>query len=183
MTPRDRSLAVSLLAGLGLDQATKAATEALLQPHLDAIVLIPGWLRLVHVHNRAAAFGMTGDLALASRRLLYAVTTLAMLVGMGLVARRIREDDRLGGLVIGIGAAGVLGNAIDRLFRGHVVDMVEMTAGHPTLASGLRRLIGSATWPVYNVADVLLLVAVFALATWLLSADEADPDPTDAPAR
>lgn len=180
MTPRDRSLAWTFGLCLGLDQLTKAATVAWLGQGRDAWVLVPGWLRLVQVHNEAAAFGMTGDLALADRRLLYLATTIAMLVGLVVVARLIRPDDAMGGVVVGLGGAGVLGNGLDRLFRGHVIDMVEMQAGHPTLARWLRGLIGSDTWPVYNVADVLLLASVLALAGWLLTPDEPDDEPTAA---
>jgi len=182
MFPRDRALAATLAVTLGLDQLTKAATVAWIDGAGEAVVLIPGWLRLVQVHNEAAAFGMTGDLALGHRRVLYAITTMAMVVGLAIVTRRMRPRDAMGGVVVGLGAAGVLGNAIDRVVRGHVVDMVEMSAGHPVLAGWLRRLIGSDTWPVYNVADVLLLASVLALAGWLLSPDEPDPEPIEAAA-
>lgn len=177
LSPRDRALTIALGSSLLLDQLTKLAIVLTLREGVDEVVLIDGWLSLVHVRNHAAAFGATGDLPVPARRALYAITTVAMLAGVAIVRRLVPTTDRLAGVMMGLAVGGVLGNAIDRVVRGSVVDMVQMTAGHPTLAAPLTRWLGSPTWPVYNVADVVLLAALLALAGWLVAPDEPTADP------
>ncbi len=183
MSPRDRALLVTASTLFALDQATKLATTWWIPQDGGRIWIVDGWLALVHVRNHAAAFGLTGDMPVTARRLLYAVTTVAMLGGVAIVRRQMPAADRVGGVAMGLGVAGVLGNAWDRLVRGSVVDMVEMTAGSPGLARVAREWLGTATWPVYNVADVLLGAAGLAIAAWLIQPDEPalDDPPTLGP--
>ena len=132
------------------------------------IVLLPGWLALQYVENRGAAFGLftDGGWLLA---IIAAVVVVAILVS----APRLQQDSQAGlrrgqmllsfGLVLG----GAVGNLLDRLTRGYVVDFIRVPNAQITLGSTLYR------FPNFNVADSAITVGIVLLVLYmLLSGDD-----------
>lgn len=159
MTPKTRWLLTALIVGLGLDQATKAWARTLGRG--DEVDVIPGWLGLVHAQNPGAAFSMLAD---SPYRLhLFAFFAVVTVVALGFAWRATEDDDRWTGLSIGLFLTGALGNSIDRLLQGHVTDMVKVylgAHGPDWWRAAHLQLIGSEIYPIWNVADAAIVVAV-----------------------
>lgn len=109
------------------------------------IPLLP-FLNLAPVYNTGIAFGLLGsggDIATL------ALTALAVAVGLGLpyAARDWPQPGRIGALLM---AGGALGNAIDRIRLGKVIDFIDMH-------------IAGWHWPAFNLADSMIVLGVAAL--------------------
>jgi signal peptidase II len=140
------------LAGLVvvLDQITKRLAEDRLRGQ-RAVPVLDDVLRLTYVENRGAAFGLLQD-----------QTTFFVFVGIlviGVIAASYRYLPRSGfrlHLALGLQLGGAIGNLIDRIRQGYVVDFVDF---------GYR----SNWWPVFNIADSAIVVGVALLALNALS--------------
>lgn len=109
---------------------------------------LPG-LYLTLVHNSGAAFGILANAT-------WILAWISLLVGSGILVwlGRARNLSWPTSLAASLVAGGALGNAIDRLARGEVIDYLD---------------IGPGLWPVFNLADsaVVVGVAVFILESLL----------------
>ncbi|MCL1906702.1 MAG: signal peptidase II [Propionibacteriaceae bacterium] len=143
------------IAGVGLDQVTKALAVARLQPH-QPVSLVGDILELALVRNPGAAFGTGTSLTLG-------FTILAMIVVVVVCLAIIpRVRSAMWAVIIGMGMAGVIGNLIDRLFqppavfRGHVIDFISLKH-----------------FAVFNVADIFLTCAagLAIIVSWRTKSD------------
>ena len=130
-----------ILLVIALDQATKVWATASLRP-LGMEPLVPGLLNLTYVRNTGIAFGM-----FAGQGLLVALFMIALGVAAYYFSRGLdwsgREPNIVGGCLLG----GALGNLVDRWRLGYVVDFFDVH-------------LGAYHWPVFNVADSLICLAV-----------------------
>ena len=126
-----------IIGGIVLDQLTKLLSVLFLK-NIDTCPLIRGVLHLTYVENRGAAFGMLAD----DRWVFLTVSTVTILVvGALLYAGRI--DGIHYGIALSMIISGGIGNMIDRLALGYVVDFIDF------------RLINFA---VFNGADSFICV-------------------------
>lgn len=133
------------LATVALDQAAKWAVGQWLQPG-ESVAILGRAVRLTHVTNRGAAFGL-----LEGRHGLFVAATAAVLVLAWVLAARsgAQSPGALAGL--GLAAGGASGNLLDRLWHGAVLDFIDV-----------------AVWPVFNLADTAIVVGV-GLLLWHLA--------------
>lgn len=120
-----------------LDQVTKYLARTRIDP-LETIGLLP-ILNLVNVRNTGAAFGMFSSLG---NNFFIVISVVAILFMFWIILTG-REDYRIFSLLAG----GAIGNLIDRLTLGYVVDFLDITV------SGLH-------WPAFNVADSALTIGI-----------------------
>lgn len=138
-------LAVAVVV-LVLDQASKVWILDLMAP--PRVIEVTGFLNLVLVWNRGISFGMLGDGGAAQA---WVLAAFGVIVAGGLVIWLQRAAlPRLPSLGIGLVAGGAVGNAVDRLRFGAVVDFVDVHA------AGWH-------WPAFNVADSAITLGVIAL--------------------
>jgi signal peptidase II len=162
---RPASTRVAVLAGVVvvLDQITKLIALARLVPGAPVRV-IDGFLALTLVLNPGLAFGLLGSMP-TEWRWIVALLSLVALVVMVRVALRILPR---GGFVdhgaIGLIFGGAIGNLIDRVRFGAVVDFVDVHYG-------------GWHWPAFNVADSAITVGVTLLAVRLLGEGASAPRP------
>ncbi|MEQ1505763.1 MAG: signal peptidase II [Myxococcota bacterium] len=155
---------------VGFDWGTKELARGL--PLGAEVPVIPGWLSFVHAENPNAAFSMPVPLPM-----IVAFGVVA-LIALGIAVWRLPADARLRAAALGAIGAGALGNLVDRLGDGTVTDMVRMYTESPSLAPWLIAQFGTATWPIWNVADAALLSGV---ALWILrDATEPEGEPAEA---
>ncbi|MFW5731137.1 MAG: signal peptidase II [Desulfonatronovibrionaceae bacterium] len=139
---------------LVLDQALKLWVQKTI-PLWDSVPVIPGLLNLVHVLNKGAAFGFLADLDGNMQTYFFiGVTGLAIVLIFHLLKTVDRHDPYLFsalGLILG----GALGNLVDRIRLGMVIDFLDF-------------YVGSHHWPAFNVADmaistgaILLLISFY----------------------
>jgi signal peptidase II len=134
-----------------LDQATKLLVIALLN-QWDQRVVIDGFFKLVHWGNTGAAWSMFHG----NNRALAGVSIMALAI---LIWARKWFDltTWLGQLAYGLVGGGILGNLIDRLRVGHVIDFLYF---YLRPRGGGGREVG---FPAFNVADSAICVGVFLL--------------------
>ncbi|WP_417350121.1 signal peptidase II [Ferrimonas sp.] len=130
------------LVALVLDQATKLAVMDSFQLY-ESVALIPS-LNLTYVHNTGAAFSFLADAGGWQR---WAFAGFALVVTTVLLVLMRRQEScqwRLNlsyALIIG----GAIGNVIDRVAYGYVVDFIDF-------------YVGSWHWPAFNIADSAICV-------------------------
>lgn len=138
------------LAVILLDQATKLAVIATLRLY-DSVAVIPGFFNLVHVRNRGIAFGLLSQLSAVWSTVLLSATTAAAVILLVLWFGRLGAGDTRTAFGLSLIIGGAVGNLIDRLRLGEVVDFLDF-------------YVGSFHWPAFNVADSAVTVGTF----WIL---------------
>ncbi len=134
-------LVLTLLSLVGCDHATKYVAKAELEAQ-PAHVVVDSIVNLRYVENRDVAFNLLSFIPEHVRFPLLLLTGAAAIgVLVALFASGRVRGWALGGLVLFL--AGALGNYLDRLVRGYVVDFIHV-----------------AYWPVFNVADVLVTLGL-----------------------
>ena len=118
---------VSLLT-IALDQATKLLVNATL-PLYGSRTIIPNVMDLVHVHNAGVAFGLLNGADHPQRGLLTTGLALVALVGIAYYARHVRSEERMARLGLSLILGGAVGNLIDRVRQGYVIDFVDVYWG------------------------------------------------------
>ncbi len=151
---RSRFMPLGILAALVVliaDQASKWwVLNVLHLPDVRQIVLLPV-LNLTMVWNRGVTFGLLNGLGSWGHVVLAAVA-LAVVVALGFWLRR--AESRLMAVAIGSIAGGAVGNVIDRVRFGGVVDFI-----HAHVATAW----GDYSWYVFNVGDAAIVCGVAAL--------------------
>ena len=132
-----------------LDQATKLIIVRTMELH-TSIPVIRNFFDIVHARNQGAAFGILRD---SSIRLpfLISVSLLAVLVIVALF-RKLRPEQKLSAWGLSLVLSGAVGNLIDRVRLGEVVDFLS-AHWHEHY------------WPAFNVADSAITLGV-ALMLW-----------------
>lgn len=152
-TPNRRIAAIGL-AVLGLDQVTKALVLRFLG-YAEERVIVEGFFKFVHWGNTGAAW----SLFRGNNELLAIIALVALLV---LFLSRHHFDSRtfLGQFAFGLIFGGIIGNLIDRLRVGHVIDFIYFYVQ--------PRGGGEIGFPAFNVADSAICtgVGLVFLLTW-----------------
>jgi signal peptidase II len=118
--------AVALVAAIVLaDQVTKALIVASLRLHQSATV-IPGLVDLTHVRNTGAAFGLLNAVDFPYKGTVIAVVAAVALIGVGVYAAALPAHQRMARLGLTMVVGGAIGNLIDRIRQGYVVDFVDV---------------------------------------------------------
>ena len=108
-----------------LDQATKYLVNATM-PLYGSRTVIPNFLDLVHVHNAGVAFGLLNGAEHPQRSLLTTALALIALFGIAYYARHVRDEERFARLGLSLILGGAVGNLIDRMRQGYVIDFVDV---------------------------------------------------------
>ena len=145
------------------DQLLKRAVAANL--HLgESRVLIPDFLSLTHFRNRGGAFSLLAGLPPVWGRAFFIAATLGVLVFVFYLYRSKSPETRFGHLSLILIFGGGLGNLVDRVLLGEVVDFILFYWG-------------SFYWPAFNLADSCITVGVALLALEIIRNPYGDPPP------
>lgn len=166
------ALALALIA---LDQLTKSWVVAEVTIGERAASWL-GFFHLTHTRNTGAAFGLLRDLRLdlgfttIDGVQVLGLVSLLVAIAVVVVLRRPTKLDRLTVVALGTLLGGAVGNGIDRLRLGYVTDFIQMQAGW-------------FDFPVFNVADIAIVVGagLLVLSTLLhpSAREPATEDPAD----
>ncbi|HIJ88500.1 MAG TPA: lipoprotein signal peptidase [Desulfuromonadales bacterium] len=152
MKPRYTLFAGIAIVGILIDQTTKIAVDRTMQL-FDSIPIIEHFFHLTYVRNRGAAFSFLSN---ASWRLPFFISVSLIAAIVILVAfQKMRDDQKLAHTSLALIFSGAVGNLIDRIRLGEVIDFLD--------AHWYRH-----HWPAFNVADSLICVGVFLLAIDML---------------
>ncbi len=147
-----------------LDQWTKIAIDSSMQLY-QSIALLPGF-NLTYVHNTGAAFSFLSE-AGGWQRWFFAAIALVVSVILSVWLYRLKRHETLLAVALALVLGGAIGNLIDRLAYGYVIDFLDV------YYQGWH-------WPAFNVADMaiscgvfLMLLESFGIGTGRAEGDEA----------
>lgn len=150
-----------LLAGIALsvfaaDQVSKYLVLRYLKvgESWNPVPLLRGLFSVTHVVNSGAAFGLFPD-----QGTLFVVIAVVVVVAIVAYYRYLPTDRWLVRASLGLQLGGALGNLLDRLHYGYVVDFIDFKV-----------------WPVFNLADSAIVIGVAVLAYYLLREKEGVRD-------
>jgi signal peptidase II len=134
-----------------LDQASKWVAEAWLAPYTP-VPLVPS-LNLTLMYNEGAAFSFLAGAGGWQRWFFAGLATLITIV-LGVWLHRLRATERVTAIGIALVMGGAVGNLIDRMLTGRVVDFIDV-------------YYEDWHWPAFNLADsaITLGVALLLIAT------------------
>ena len=143
--PNPNALAWLVLsfALIALDQLSKFLAVARLE-FQQPVPFVPGFWNWTLTHNTGAAFSFLADAGGWQHNLFIGLAILISVV-LGVALRRTARDEWHTALPFALIIAGALGNLVDRLRFGYVVDFVEW-------------YVGEFYWPVFNLADSCIVV-------------------------
>lgn len=128
-----------------IDQIIKYICVNSLQ-EIGSIPLIENVLHFTYVENRGAAFGI-----FQNAQVFFIVVTSAVLIGMVIYLKIKSPVQPVLLTAITLIAAGAVGNLIDRIFRGYVVDFIDFRV-----------------FPVFNIADIAVCCGAALLIIYIL---------------
>jgi signal peptidase II len=147
-----------------LDQVVKRVVVNAMEMG-QAIDLVGSFVRLTRTSNTGGAFGL-----LRGRGNWFIVVSFVAALAIAALSRQIARGRRVERLAFGLILGGAVGNLIDRVRLGAVIDFIDIGG------SGYR-------WPAFNVADSAITIGVTLLAISLVffggAADGRDPDVGD----
>lgn len=126
--PSRFGLSLWLCAGIvAVDQLTKALIRSTLAP-FESRTIVAGLLDFIHVQNRGVAFGILNDSEMNHQVKAVLTTALAglALLGIGFYARHVHHHEKLARAGLSLILGGAIGNLIDRLRVGYVLDYVDV---------------------------------------------------------
>ena len=119
----------------------------------DSIPVLDDFFHITYVRNRGAAFSFLSD---ASWRLPFFIgVSLVAAVAIMVAFHKLRDDQKLAQVSLAMIFSGAVGNLIDRVRLGEVIDFLDVHWYQHH-------------WPAFNVADSLICVGVFLLAVDML---------------
>ena len=143
-------LLIFCLGILLLDQWTKSMVIQRL-PLYQRVEVIQGFFNLTHVRNTGGAFGIFGGEKGGVGSLLFVVVSLLAIGAIIFLFIKIREGEKALALSFSLVLSGAIGNLIDRLRYGEVVDFLDFH-------------LSTYHWPAFNVADSAICIAIGLMA-------------------
>ena len=141
---------VLMIVSVVADQVTKYLVVSNMELH-ESIDVIPGVFRFTYIHNDGAAFGSLDD----ARWIFMILSTVAIVAILGYLFWKKPQDKLLLSALILVTGGGI-GNMIDRIRLGYVIDFIDFCA-FPKLWM----------W-IFNVADICVCVGAGLLALWMI---------------
>ncbi len=150
-----------------LDQWTK---HRIVQefPLYRRVSVIQGFFNLTHVRNTGGAFGIFGGERGGLGSILFVVVSLIAVGAIVFLFVKIKENEKTLAFSFSLILSGAVGNLIDRLRYGEVVDFLDFH-------------LSSYHWPAFNIADSAICIGIGLLALQLLKGDHKKSTKFQAP--
>ncbi len=153
-------LAVLSSVTLILDQVTKWLVVR--DFHLgESIPIIPGFFSLTYIRNTGAAFGLLAQMDSSYRVPFFLIVPVIALVAIGYIFRKIPPKDVKLSVALSLVVGGAVGNLIDRIVYGYVVDFLDFHWKY------------TYHFPAFNIADSAICIGVGILMLDLLQNPQA----------
>jgi signal peptidase II len=166
-----RNLLLGLLTGtvIVVDQLSKQHIMQTMRLH-ESIPIVPNLFSFTYIRNPGAAFGLLAGSSDAFRMVFFGITSIFALVLLGTILYRMPEREWMGRLSVSAILGGAVGNLIDRLRFGEVIDFLDV-------------YIESYHWPAFNVADSAITVGViFLIIHFMFEKQDVPPVVSETPA-
>ena len=157
------------------DQATKMWIHTHMQEG-DLIEVIRNLFNITHVHNMGAAFGFLAESHPGFRQAFFiAMPPIALIIILAIL-RGVRDNDRWTIAALSGVFGGAIGNYIDRLRYGYVIDFLDFTIVYNASSNPPGRFV----YPSFNIADIAIVcgVAVLLLMEFTRGSRETEAEVT-----
>ena len=136
-----------IILGIIIDQCTKIfVSNLMLLNNFSSLKLLP-FLDIVFVRNTGISFGMFSEGGLLGR---YFFSAFSIVVGSFLIFLSILTEKKIVCLGLCLISSGAIGNAIDRIYFGGVIDFIDI-------------FVYNFHWPAFNFADIFITTGVILL--------------------
>lgn len=140
-----------IAASVLVDQITKLLAAGNMALY-DSVTVIPHVFSFTYIHNYGAAWGLFSE-----HRWVFLILTGIAIIVLPILLYRYRHLPFLFGFSLSLIIGGAIGNMIDRLFRGYVIDFLEFTF---------------IDFPVFNVADICVTVGTILMFIYIVFLDK-----------
>lgn len=130
--------------GVIIDQLSKFIITNSIELN-EMVTIIEDFFFLRHIRNTGAAWGI-----MSSNTLILALISIVFLFFLINYIEKMKEISKISQISFGLIIGGIIGNLIDRLLRGYVVDFFSF-------------IIFKYHYPIFNIADILIVVGAFLL--------------------
>jgi signal peptidase II len=120
----------------------------------DQNTIIDNFFYLTNVRNYGAAWSI-----LTGSRIMLIIVTILIMIGLYYFFIRKEKLKKYEKVIYGFLYGGIIGNLIDRIFRGYVIDYLEF-------------YIFSYNFPVFNLADILIVISMFFIIISVIKGDK-----------
>ena len=151
-------LFIFLFGVLLLDQLTKSMIVQKLFLY-EKVEVIRGFFNIIHVRNTGGAFGIFGGEKGGLGSVLFVIISLLAIGVIVYLFMKTREDEKALAFSFTLILSGALGNLIDRVRYGEVIDFLDFH-------------LSTYHWPAFNVADSAICIGIGLLALELLVKDK-----------
>jgi signal peptidase II len=161
-------LAIVSLLTLGLDMVTKTWAATHLDTYPGMVEVWPHVITLVLAKNRGGAWGLLQTASENVRRPFFLLVSVAAIIFIMTLYRRLQPRQRALRWGLPLVFGGALGNVLDRVRYGHVIDFIDCH-------------FHERHWPTFNVADVAICVGVGLMALDMFFTKRGAPELIRAP--
>ena len=137
----------TVAASVFFDIITKAYVDSNMSLH-ESVVVIGGVLNITYVRNPGAAFSFLASASPGFRSVFFLTVTIIAIVLVLYYIAKSKADEPLMIFALSLILSGALGNFIDRVRLGEVIDFIDVH-------------LGAYHWPAFNVADSAITVGAF----------------------
>jgi signal peptidase II len=137
-----------------LDQVTKGVVQSRLPLNNVPLPAVGRFLYLTHARNTGGAFSL-----FQAGNAMFIVVAFAAIIALVYAYHKMKRTDLAVTAALSLALGGAIGNLIDRVRFGYVVDFFDIQAGT-----------GHSIWPIFNVADSAITVGIVLLACHFLFA-------------
>jgi signal peptidase II len=130
-----------------VDYLTKWMVRVRLDP-IQSVELIPGYLRLSYWQNSGVAFGLFDAVASVWKPYILAALAVVAVVVIVVYGEHMPPERKLLRASLAIIIGGILGNFVDRIVRGYVIDFIDF------------HIYDTFHWPTFNVADSAITIGI-----------------------
>lgn len=171
---------VNLVADLWSKHWAKTTFEAIRPGDERKKVIVEGFMNFIFAKNRGGAWGLLQNEAEALRRPFFLIVSVAAIVFIVSLYRKLRPHQTAlkWGLPLVLG--GALGNLVDRVRYGYVVDFIDIAYYLPEWVTKIGMTPGENHWPTFNVADISICVGVVLMAVDMFTTRDEDEEPKGA---
>ncbi len=162
--------ALSILAVIVLDQWSKIVVL----DHLDygeSIAVVRDYFNLTYVRNTGAAFGFLATANPSFRVPFFLIVPIVAMVVLGFLYRDLPAGSRFRSMALGLVSGGAIGNLMDRVRLGYVVDFLDL------------HYQSRYSFPAFNIADASISVGVviLLLSTFFTPSSPPSADASESP--
>ena len=155
---------LNLVADLGSKWWAKSTFEAVQPGGERQKVIVEGFMNFIFAKNKGGAWGLFQNELEILRRPFFLTVSMAAIIFILTLYRKLQPGQSVLKWGLALVFGGALGNLVDRIRYGYVVDFIDIHANLPAWVTKIGLTPGESHWPTFNVADIAICIGVVFMA-------------------